>query len=95
MEANICKAEPVAKLLYPEKSMILTPFVRAAEAARAPPMSPTPCGLAKRWGDKRHQKGDFAGHGSFATGSAEIATALSLPFYSDFQVWSYVIHKAI
>ncbi len=61
--------EPIAKLLCPEKSMILRSFKRASELARFTSTNPTPGGLGKESELKWPQKGDFNGQMSFAIGS--------------------------
>jgi carboxyl-terminal processing protease len=61
--------EGVAKLLYPEKSMILRPVASGSHAATVHSTRSTPGGLAEENECKWPQKGDFAGQMSFATPS--------------------------
>ena len=73
---NNLHMEAVAKLLCPEKSMILRPFASGSIAAAVHATRPTPCGLAEEDGRKGPQKGDFSGRMSFATASAGKAPSL-------------------
>ena len=61
--------EAVAKLLCPEKSMILRPFASVSEADTVIPTRSTPSGSAEEEGREWPQKGDFNRQMSFAIAS--------------------------
>ena len=61
--------EAVAKLLCPEKSMILSYVASGSKAATVHSTRSTPSGLAEENGRNVAQKGDFNGQSSFAIAS--------------------------
>ena len=75
VEGDDYSEEGVAKLLCPEKSMILRQFVSGSDADTIHLTRPTPLevigGLSEESGHKLPQKGDFSGQMSFATPSVE------------------------
>ncbi|MBI3236406.1 MAG: hypothetical protein HYZ48_01660 [Chlamydiales bacterium] len=67
----IIKVEGIAKLLCPEKSMILRPVASGSIAATVHLTRPTPCGLDEKNGRNWPQKGEFNGQMNFAIPSVD------------------------
>ena len=71
--------EEIAKLLCPEKSMILRPFESGSNADTGHLTRPTPRGLGEENGREWPQKGDFNGQMSDAIASEKKFTCCKLP----------------